>query len=109
MEGERLAAVLTLQGAQSDWDQVLWGADEGDATYLHRLGIDRAYAGIGLGLQILDWSIIRSKEIGKRYLRLDCVAWVEALHRLYSQRLTFLGEQVHFNLRFKKFEKELAA
>lgn len=108
-EGERIAAVVTLQGAQTDWDRTLWGTDSGDATYLHRLGVAREYSGLGLGLQVLDLAIQRSQEQGKRYLRLDCVAWVEALDRLYSQRLSFMGEQVHYNLRFKTFERVLAS
>jgi GNAT superfamily N-acetyltransferase len=105
--GERLAAALSLLGAQSEWDVRLWGQDQGEATYLHRLAVDREFGGIGLGLQILDWAAVRTKELGKPLLRLDCVAWTEALHRFYSQRLEYKGIGEYYDLQFKKWEKRV--
>lgn len=105
--GDRLAAALSLLGAQTEWDVRLWGQDQGEAIYLHRLAVDRAFSGIGLGLQILDWAALRTQELGRTFLRLDCVAWTEALHHFYSQRLAYKGIGEYYDLQFKKWEKRV--
>jgi GNAT superfamily N-acetyltransferase len=107
--GERLVATVSLLGAQGEWDVHLWGPDQGEATYLHRLAVDRSLRGQGLGLQILDWALLRTKELGKEFLRLDCAAWVDALHHFYSQRLEFKGTGDAFGLRFKKWERRVGS
>lgn len=106
--GDRLAGALSLLTAQTEWDVRLWGEDQGEATYLHRLAIDRAFSGMGLGLQVLDWAALRTKELGREFLRLDCVGWTEALHRFYSQRMTYKGIGEYFDLQFKKWERRVA-
>lgn len=106
--GDQLASAFSLLGAQSEWDLSLWGQDQGESTYLHRLAIDRAFSGIGLGLQILDWAALRTKELGREFLRLDCVAWTEALHRFYSQRMDYRGIGEYRDLPFKKWERRVS-
>lgn len=105
--GDKLAAAFSLLGAQTEWDVRLWGEDQGEATYLHRLAVDRAFSGLGLGLQILDYVAIRTKELGREFLRLDCVAWTEALHRFYVQRMEYKGIGEYFDLQFKKWERRV--
>lgn len=105
--GDQLAGAFSLLGAQTEWDVRLWGQDHGEATYLHRLVVDRAFKGLGLGHQLLDCAFLRTKELGREFLRLDCVAWVEALHHFYSQRLDYKGIGEYFDLQFKKWEKRV--
>lgn len=105
--GDKLAAAFSLLGAQGEWDVRLWGEDQGEAFYLHRLAVDRAFSGLGLGLQILDYAALRTKELGREFLRLDCVGWTEALHRFYSQRMAYKGIGEYFDLQFKKWERRV--
>lgn len=63
-------ATLALQWS----DPHIWGELDGDAGYLHRLAVRRAYAGRGFGRELLDWASGEVAAAGKRYLRLDCDA-----------------------------------
>lgn len=64
-------------------DEAIWGADAGNAGFVHSLVIDRRYAGTGLGLRILR----RAEELiaagGRTRARLDCVASNAELRRYY--------------------------
>lgn len=105
--GERLAGAFSLLPTPTQWDLLLWGEEDCEAAYLHRLAVDRAFAGLGLGLQLLDWVLLRTRALGKEYLRLDCVAWVPALHRFYEQRMEYCGPAEYYNIQFKKWEKRV--
>jgi GNAT superfamily N-acetyltransferase len=75
--------VATLQLAESD--PKVWGNDEGDALYLHRLCVARSETGKGLGARLLDWASTEVRARGRRQLRLDCVASNDALRRYYAR------------------------
>jgi GNAT superfamily N-acetyltransferase len=66
-------------------DPRLWSDEEQaePALYVHKLTVDRAYAGNGLGARILDWSGDQAARRGCRWLRLD--AWTNnpRLHAYY--------------------------
>ncbi|MFD9453430.1 GNAT family N-acetyltransferase [Streptomyces sp. NPDC059985] len=66
------AATITLD---RDADPSLWTPTEvaQGALYVHKLAVDRAYAGTGLGTRLLDWAGDRAAQEGVRWLRLD--AW----------------------------------
>ncbi len=66
------AATITLD---RDADPSLWTPDEvaQGALYVHKLAVDRAYAGTGLGTRLLDWAGDEAAQRGARWLRLD--AW----------------------------------
>ncbi|MGW2109081.1 GNAT family N-acetyltransferase [Streptomyces sp. NPDC001948] len=66
------AATVTLD---READDLLWTPEEqlDDALYVHKLTVDRAHAGAGLGARILDWAGNRAAQAGARWLRLD--AW----------------------------------
>jgi GNAT superfamily N-acetyltransferase len=66
------AATVTLD---READDLLWTPKEqlADALYVHKLTVDRAHAGSGLGARILDWAGNRAALAGARWLRLD--AW----------------------------------
>ncbi|MDR9852414.1 GNAT family N-acetyltransferase [Paenibacillus sp. VCA1] len=84
-QGDALAGMVILQQHASAWDRALWG-NEGheSAVYLHRLCIDRAFAGRQLGSAILNWAVNGIRFPHKDRIRLDCIASVPALNSLYS-------------------------
>ncbi len=66
-------------------DSAFWPeAREDEAAYIHRLAIRRQYAGAGLSAFILDWAAARTRELGRRHLRLDCVASRPRLRAIYE-------------------------
>ena len=64
-------------------DPIVWPEHPADAGYLHRLVAARH--GLGLGEQLLKWAEAHAAENGKPYLRLDCVAWNQALRAYYER------------------------
>ncbi|MFF8293621.1 GNAT family N-acetyltransferase [Streptomyces sp. NPDC016309] len=66
------AATITLD---RDADVRLWTPEEiaEPALYVHKLAVDRAYAGTGLGSALLDWAGEQAVQQGAKWLRLD--AW----------------------------------
>ncbi|MGH3344574.1 MAG: GNAT family N-acetyltransferase, partial [Carbonactinosporaceae bacterium] len=66
----------------------LWTEEElaEPARYVHRMIIDRIYAGQGLGTQILEWVNQQAKQAGARWLRVDVWTDNTGLHRYYLQR-----------------------
>lgn len=83
-EGGELAGMVTLLRAASAWDKTLWGGVGHEGTiYLHRLAINRAYGGRGLGASILRWVDHGIRFDGARRIRLDCIASNERLNSFY--------------------------
>lgn len=66
-QNEELAGVVMLLPEASGWDRRLWG-DEGheESVYLHRLAINRRFAGAGLGRTIMTWAETGVSCPGKR-------------------------------------------
>jgi GNAT superfamily N-acetyltransferase len=82
--GGRVVATAALR-----WDDpVFWGERPPDAGYVHALAVRRSQAGCGLGAKVLEWAQERVEGVGRRYLRLDCLAANEELRRYY-ERLGF--------------------
>jgi hypothetical protein len=73
-----VVATLTLRTSDPAWP-------DGDlaATYLHRLAVRRAFAGVGLDL--LGWAAAEAHRRRHRALRLDCVASNRRLRRYYTE------------------------
>ena len=70
-------------------DRLFWGERErGDAGYLHTLAVRRAWAGRGIGADIVRWAEDEARGRGRRFLRLDCAAGNRALGGYY-RRLGF--------------------
>lgn len=63
----------------------LWTPDEAaePAMYIHRLIVNREYAGRGIGARILDWCSETAAKHGARLLRLDAWTTNPALHEYY--------------------------
>ncbi|CAM3928642.1 GNAT family N-acetyltransferase [Cohnella lubricantis] len=107
--GEDVAAMVMLLRKPSEWDIELWGeADSDRAVYVHRLAIDRDYAGQRLGGSVLQWVSEGIRFIGKDRIRLDCIASNGALNALYqTMGYTYVGESTNSDGSFSKFEKRL--
>ena|SRR5579862_207457 len=75
---------LTLMWA----DPEVWGEQPPDAGYVHGLAVRRSAAGQGLGALLLDQAAQRVAEVGRAYLRLDCMASNKPL-RAYYEKLGF--------------------
>ena len=66
-------------------DKMFWpDQPEGDSAYLHRLAIRRSFAGGKLSHAILAWAVERARSLGKKQLRLDCLASRPTLRRIYE-------------------------
>lgn len=83
LDGEPIAT-LVLQWS----DPRMWGEQEPDAGYVHRLAVRRAYAGRGVGSALLAWAAANIVAAGRTFLRLDCMADNAGLCRFY-QKLGF--------------------
>jgi len=68
------------------WDDPeVWGERAPDAGYVHGLAVARGEAGHGLGLALLGHAARRIAQVGRRYLRLDCLASNQALRDYYTK------------------------
>jgi GNAT superfamily N-acetyltransferase len=56
------------------------------ALYTHKLTVARAYAGRGLGAELLDWAGTRAADIGATWLRLDVWTTNLDLQRYYLEQ-----------------------
>jgi protein-tyrosine phosphatase len=82
---EKPAGTMTLQWA----DLVFWGEQLPDSGYVHKLAVRPAYAGQKIGLEMLKWAEVAAREVGKRFLRLNCLA-ADRKIRDYYERVGFL-------------------
>lgn len=67
-EGGGAAACLFLQNE----DRPFWPeAKSGEALYIHRLAVRRAFAGAGWPRRLIDWSAEQARARNRAHLRLD--------------------------------------
>lgn len=80
--GSDACATVTLD---RDADNRLWTPEERTqpALYVHKLSVDRQFAGAGLGARILDWAGDQAAQQGCEWLRLDAWTTNPRLHRYY--------------------------
>lgn len=57
---------------------------EDQSTYIHRLAVRRKFAGGDVSSALVDWAIDRTRELGRRYLRLDCESDRPRLREVYE-------------------------
>jgi GNAT superfamily N-acetyltransferase len=55
-----------------------------EAAYIHRFAIRRQYAGTGASTALLRWAVERTRQLGRRYLRLDCLESRPRLRAMYE-------------------------
>jgi len=65
-------------------DERVWGPDDGQAGYLHRLATHPEVAGRGIGAQLIAAAGALTRECGRRWLRLDCDRDNERLRAYYE-------------------------
>lgn len=86
-QDELLAGVVILMQQPSEWDLRLWGKKAQtmeSAVYLHRLAINRDYAGKGLGEAMMRFVDSRIQFENKDRIRLDCIGNNPTLNKFYS-------------------------
>jgi GNAT superfamily N-acetyltransferase len=54
-------------------DERIWAdVSQHESAFVHRLAVRRRFAGGELSSALLSWAVARTRELGRRYLRLDC-------------------------------------
>lgn len=67
--GQDIAACMYIEDSDSAfWPEAL----PGEALYLHKLAVGRAFAGQGFARRLIDWAAQHAAHHGRKYLRLDC-------------------------------------
>jgi ribosomal protein S18 acetylase RimI-like enzyme len=67
-EGRRVLGTFVLRWS----DAQVWGPDDGQCGYLHRLAVHPHTAGQGIGRRLVDAAGELAAERGRGWLRLDC-------------------------------------
>ncbi|GAB1646903.1 GNAT family N-acetyltransferase [Krasilnikovia sp. MM14-A1259] len=81
--GDVLAAITINRGTHRG----LWSPEEeASALFVHRLTINRAAAGRGIGAQLLDFAGAQAETDGLPWVRLDAWTTNRELHRYYLNR-----------------------
>ncbi len=89
-------------------DRVLWPEKSDQARYVHRLVVDRACSGRGMGLAILAAAERQAASQGCSAVRLDCGARNERLVRYYLDAgYTLVDERQEQSWLVARFEKRL--
>lgn len=80
--GEALVGTLRLLLREP----VVWpDVAEDDAVYVYTLAVRRQWANQQLGGRLLEWTSDRARALGRKYVRLDCMADNSFLRRYYTQ------------------------
>lgn len=76
----RIAGMFVLRWS----DENVWGPDDGEAGYLHRLATDPGFAGQGIGARLIAAAEELIRDRGRKWLRLDCDRDNPGLRRYYE-------------------------
>jgi len=79
--GQQNVATITLQWS----DELFWPDKPPDAGYIHRLAVATGFHGREIGSSLLKWAELKTRENGKKYLRLNCMAANLTLRKYYEQ------------------------
>jgi hypothetical protein len=81
-------------------DPEFWpDAVPGEAAYLHRLAVRRRFAGGRLSSLLLDWSREKTRQLGRKYLRMD----TETTRLKLRERYERYGFQYHSERNMGRF------
>ncbi|GEL78354.1 GNAT family N-acetyltransferase [Tenuibacillus multivorans] len=85
---EEVIASITLEEHPIEWDRLVWEekANEPGMVYLHRIVVNREYAGKDIGIQLIDWAKDFVQEKGKKCIRFDCLASNQGLNDYYQRK-----------------------
>ena len=56
-----------------------------ESAFIHRLAVRRRFAGGAVSSALLRWAVRRTRELDRRYLRMDCVASRPRLRAIYER------------------------
>ncbi len=90
-------------------DQAFW-ADYplGEAVFVHKLAVARAYAGQGIATQLLEFAAREAKRVGRRFVRLDA-AQRSALTDFYEANgFARVDQKVVSELTYWRYQRDLA-
>jgi GNAT superfamily N-acetyltransferase len=75
-------------------DKLFWpDVPQDDSAFIHRLAVRRRFAGGEISSALILWAIARTHALGRRYLRLDCLASRTRLQVIYER----MGFRFHSN------------
>jgi GNAT superfamily N-acetyltransferase len=67
-------------------EPIVWpDVEEDDAVYVYNLAVRRTWANQAIGFRLLEWASNRALLLGRRWVRLDCVADNNFLRGYYTQ------------------------
>jgi GNAT superfamily N-acetyltransferase len=67
-------------------DLIFWpDIPQEDSAFIHRLAVRRRFAGEGIATALMRWAVEQSRDLGKCFLRLDCVADRSRLRLVYER------------------------
>lgn len=67
-------------------DKVHWPeANDGEAAYVHKIAVRRAYSGGEISIPLLQWATEKARNEGYKYLRLDCDSSRTSLRHIYER------------------------
>lgn len=91
--GNTAAGVVKFQTE----DLVFWlDVPQENSAFIHKLAVRRSFAGGSVSTAILQWAVKQSRDLGKQFLRLDCVADRSHLRLVYEN----FGFQHHSDRQF---------
>lgn len=103
----KLIASFNLTSEQNDWDSELWGSNNDQSVYLHRLVVARNQHNKQLGKDLVAWMVDNINPI-KGSIRLDCVGHNKVLNRFYKDvGFTFVGSHDMGGTLFSKYERNI--
>jgi GNAT superfamily N-acetyltransferase len=66
-------------------DKIFWPElKQDDSAFIHRLAVRRKFAGTGVSNKLIEYSAVYAFNLGKKYLRLDCVRDRHSLRKFYE-------------------------
>lgn len=80
--GDMAAGVVKFQTE----DLVFWSdIPQENSAFIHRLAVQRSFTGGSISTALMQWAVEQSRNLGKRFLRLDCAADRSRLRLVYER------------------------
>jgi len=108
-QDSQIVGMVMLLKSQSPWDQEIWGEENQEsALFLHRLAINRKFAGKNMGRSIMKWVEDSAPAMGSTIIRLDCLASNSTLNEFYKGLgYTYVGNATNAYGEYSKYEKKV--
>ncbi|HRQ40468.1 MAG TPA: GNAT family N-acetyltransferase [Chloroflexota bacterium] len=89
------------------WADLYW-PDDNLAGYVHSIAVRSEMHGQNLGGLILFWAMMKTKQAGRQFLRLDCLAGNGRLRRYYEDRgFSYQSEVINQDYTAALYEREI--